>query len=160
GFYDDVQPLEDRERAQWQALGFDEMTHCLGPIGVTTPFGEAGFTTLERKWVRPACDVNGLYGGYGGEGAKTVIPSFAGAKVSFRLAANQDPAKIAQAFRTWLEGQDTGGCRWQITEHGQAHPVAVATDSPYLRAASVAIERCAGKRPVLVREGATIPVVS
>lgn len=159
GYYDDVMPLTDAERAQWQSLGFDEHAY-LGEVGVSEPFGEAGFTTLERRWSRPACDINGLYGGYGGKGAKTVLPSFAGAKVSFRLAANQDPAKIAAAFRNWLESQPTHGLRWQITEHGQASPVAVATDSPWIAAASQAIEQAAGCKPVLVREGATIPIVA
>jgi acetylornithine deacetylase/succinyl-diaminopimelate desuccinylase-like protein len=123
------------------------------------PHGEAGFSTLERRWTRPSCDVNGIYGGYMKEGAKTVIPTYAGAKVSFRLAANQDPDKIAKAFTDWLKSRDAGGCRWQITEHGRAHPVAVPTDSPWLDAAKRAFEQSAGQEPVLMREGATIPVV-
>lgn len=159
GFYDDVMALTDDERERWRQLGFDEAQY-LGDVGVNTPFGEAGFATLERKWVRPSCDVNGLYGGYMGEGAKTVIPSFAGAKVSFRLAAHQDPAKIAEQFRAWIESHDVGGCRWQITEHGRANPVITPTDSPHLRAASSAIQKASGKPPALVREGATIPIVT
>jgi len=160
GFYDDVKDVTVEEKARWSKLGFDEFEHCLTPVGVDTPFGEAGYATLERKWARPSCDVNGLYGGYGGEGAKTVIPSFAGCKVSFRLAADQDPRKIAEAFEKWLRSFDTGGCRWKLTNHGMAAPVAVSADSPWMSAASVAIERASGKAPVLVREGATIPVVS
>jgi len=158
GYYDDVLTLTDEEKANWQSLGFDEQSYLNG-IGVAEPYGEANYTTLERRWARPACDVNGIYGGYMGEGAKTVIPSFAGAKVSFRLAANQEPRKIAQAFRAWLEAQPVHGLKWEITEHGQAEPVAVPTDSKWIDAARKAIERVAGKPPRMIREGATIPIV-
>ncbi len=159
GFYDDVVPLGDDERRQWEQLGFDERAY-LDDIGVTRPFGEAGYATLERRWVRPSCDVNGLYGGYMGEGAKTVIPSFAGAKLSCRLAANQDPKKIARQLVAWLESQDVGGCRWKITPHGDAYPVLADRHSPYMAAALRAFEQAAGRKPVLIREGATIPIVA
>lgn len=158
GFYDEVAVLTDEERATWETLGFDEDQY-LGDVGAT-PFGEEGFTTLERRWARPSCDVNGLYGGYMGEGAKTVIPAFAGAKVSFRIPANMDPQKLAQDFEKWVNSQDVGNCRWELTNHGIAHPVATPTDSPWLDCASRAIEQVTGKPPVLVREGATIPVVA
>ena len=158
GYYDDVMAVTEEEEKRWAALDFNERAF-LDSIGAAEPFGEAGYSTLARRWARPACDVNGIYGGYMGEGAKTVIPSFAGAKVSFRLAANQRPDKIAAAFRKWLETQPVHGMTWKITEHGQAVPVAVATDSPWIAAASEAIETSAGRKPVLVREGATIPVV-
>lgn len=158
GYYDDVIEVAQNEQQRWQALDFDQRAF-LDSIGAAEPFGEAGYSTLARRWARPACDVNGLYGGYMGQGAKTIIPSFAGAKVSFRLAANQKPEKIAKAFRQWLQSQPVHGLKWKITEHGRAHPVAVATDSPWIAAASSAIERVAGRQPVLVREGATIPVV-
>lgn len=158
GFYDDVLPLAPQERSAWDALGFDEkqFTRAVG----SQPFGEEGFTTLERRWVRPACDINGLYGGYMGEGAKTVIPTFAGAKVSFRIPAAMDPRKVADQFTAWLKAQPTGGCRWQISEHGAAHPVATATNSPFVTAATRALTELTGEAPVLVREGATIPVIS
>ena len=159
GFYDDVAPLTDDERARWAKLGFDDNAY-VADVGMDRPFGEAGYETLERKWARPSCDINGLYGGYGGEGAKTIIPSFAGAKVSFRLAPDQEPDRIAAGFRRWLESHDTGGCRWDVQELGRAHPVVVPTDSPYLAAAGSAIEAITGNPPVLVREGATIPVVA
>jgi acetylornithine deacetylase/succinyl-diaminopimelate desuccinylase-like protein len=159
GFYDDVVPLGDDERRQWEQLGFDERAY-LDDVGVSQPFGEAGYATLERRWVRPSCDINGLYGGYMGEGAKTVIPSFAGAKLSCRLAANQDPAKIARQLVAWLESQDVGGCRWRITPHGEAHPVLADRHSPHMAAALRAFEQAAGRKPVLIREGATIPIVA
>ena len=159
-FYDDVLPVTDAEHRAWSELAFDEHAQCLTPVGISTPYGEADHNTLERRWARPSCDVNGLYGGYGGEGAKTVIPSMAGAKVSFRLAPNQNPNKIADAFVAWLQSHDVHGCRWKITQHGAADPVVVPADSPYVRAASQAIAAASGRPPVLVREGATIPVVA
>jgi acetylornithine deacetylase/succinyl-diaminopimelate desuccinylase-like protein len=159
GFYDDVIDADESEQARWDELGFDEQKY-VESIGLKEPFGEAGRTTLERRWSRPSCDINGLYGGYMGEGGKTVIPTFAGIKVSFRLAAEQDPAKIAAAFRKWIESHDVGSLTWQITQHGQAYPVAVPTDSPQIQAVSRAVEGETGEPPAMVREGATIPVVA
>ena len=159
GFYDDVLDLSEEERWRWSKLSYDS-DQLFQAINAVCPHGEAGFTTLERKWARPSCDINGLYGGYSGAGAKTIIPSFAGAKVSFRLAANQKAHKIADAFTQWLHSQDVHGCRWEITPFGQADPVIVSADSPYVAASSRAIEHTSGKPPVLVREGATIPVVA
>src|SRR5690606_38741973 len=102
-------PIDPEEDRQWGKLGFSD-DKFLGAVGAK-PYGEKGFTTLQRRWARPSCDVNGVYGGYMGEGAKTVIPSFAVAKVSFRLAANQDAHDIAQKFERWLRSHDVGGCR-------------------------------------------------
>ncbi|MBI1336591.1 MAG: M20/M25/M40 family metallo-hydrolase [Phycisphaera sp.] len=160
GFYDDVRDIDAHEKAEWDRLGFDEMKNCLQPIGVSTPFGEAGYTTLQRKWARPSCDINGLYGGYGGAGAKTVIPSFAGAKVSFRLAPDQDPRKISEAFEAWLKSQPVHGCRWKITNHGGCRPVITSRDSAFVEAAKRAIRHTTSRDAVLMREGATIPVVA
>jgi acetylornithine deacetylase/succinyl-diaminopimelate desuccinylase-like protein len=160
GFYDDVLPISDEERQRWQGLNFDEFADCLTPVGVDTPYGEAGYSTLQRKWARPSCDINGLYGGYGGEGAKTVIPSFAGAKVSFRLAAMQDPEKIAAAFEVWLKSHDVHGCRWELTQHGGAHPVIIPHDSSWIQAAARAVRQSTARPPALIREGATIPVIA
>ncbi len=159
GFYDDVLPLSPAEQKEWEQLHFSDKQWAES-VGLTALYGEAGFSTLERRWARPSCDINGLYGGYMGEGAKTVIPSFAGAKVSFRLAANQDPVKIETALRKWLEGQTPPGCRWKIQQFTGAYPVSVPTDSPWLAAAKKAVERAFGRPPVLVREGASIPVVA
>jgi len=159
GFYDDVLKLTDDERQRWSALHFDE-AGFFGAVGVQQGHGEAGYSTLERKWARPSCDINGLYGGYAGAGAKTIIPSFAGAKVSFRLAPNQDPRRIGQAFEDWLQSHDTHGCGWRITPLGHADPVVVSDHSPYVASCCQAIERSSGRSPVLIREGATIPVVA
>ncbi|MDG2015031.1 MAG: M20/M25/M40 family metallo-hydrolase, partial [Pirellulaceae bacterium] len=98
GFYDDVIELTPRERAEYESLNFDEAAYQQD-LGVTATTGESGYTTLERRWARPTFDVNGLWSGYQGEGAKTVLPAKAGAKFSFRLVPNQDPAKIAAGLR-------------------------------------------------------------
>ncbi|NJL31737.1 MAG: M20/M25/M40 family metallo-hydrolase [Phycisphaerales bacterium] len=100
GFYDDVVDPTQEELTMWAELGFDEVRE-LAEVGVREPYGEAGFETLVRNWARPSCDVNGLYGGYGGAGAKTIIPSFAGAKVSFRLAPKQKAQRVANSFDRW-----------------------------------------------------------
>lgn len=159
GFYDDVQQLGDTERQAWEKLNFDEKNFAES-IGLTMLHGEAGFTTLERRWARPSCDINGLYGGYMGKGAKTVIPAFAGAKVSMRLAPDQDPAKIEKQFRAWLESKTPTGCRWHIEYFGGARPVGAPTNTPQVAAARRAMETGCGVAPVLIREGATIPVVA
>ena len=158
-FYDRVQSVDKREGHAWSRLNFDEREY-LDPIGVSVPFGESGYTTLERRWARPSCDINGLFGGYDGVGAKTIIPGFAGAKVSFRLVPNQNAGEIADQFRQWLDSQPVHGCQWQIEQLGSADPAVTPTDSPYMTAAQTAVERCSGRAAALVREGGTIPVVS
>ena len=102
GFYDDVPELSDEMRAQWQGLNFDHQSF-LGDVGLKSPAGEQDRTPLEMIWSRPTCDVNGIWGGYTGDGFKTVLPSEASAKVSFRLVGQQDPDKIRKSFRTYLE---------------------------------------------------------
>jgi len=159
GFYDDVAPVTDEERARWSQLDLDIQRDWLDPVGVSQPFGEAGADDIARKWARPTCDFNGLYGGYGGAGGKTIIPSFAGAKLSFRLAPNQDPHRIEKLVVDWIRAHDVHGCRWEITNHGYASPVVTPTDSPFIEATSRAAERVFGKPAVLIREGATIPIV-
>jgi len=159
GFYDDVATVTEAERREWATLDFDA-AKWLGEVAVRKETGEAGYSTLERRWARPSCDVNGLHAGYTGSGAKTVIGRNASAKVSFRLAANQDPARIADAFETWIHGQDVGGLRWTVTRHGAAHPVLIDVAGKPMHAARRAIHSVFGRDPVFVREGATIPVVS
>lgn len=101
GFYDGVPELEDEIRSQWQGLGFDHATF-LGDVGLSAPAGEQDRTPLEMIWSRPTCDVNGIWGGYAGDGFKTVLPAEAGAKISFRLVGNQDPDAIHAAFETYV----------------------------------------------------------
>jgi acetylornithine deacetylase/succinyl-diaminopimelate desuccinylase-like protein len=159
GFYDDVAPLKPEERQAWEKLNFSE-SEFLAEVGVNQPHGEAGFSTLERRWTRPSCDINGLWSGYQGPGAKTVLPAIAGAKVSFRLAAHQSQARINELFEKWLRAQNTFGCTWKITPLHGAQPVLVNTNAPAFDAARRACEKAIGKPPVLVREGATLPIIA
>lgn len=158
GFYDDVVPLADWERAEFAALPFDESAFQKG-LGVPALTGEAGYTTLERKSARPTCDVHGLWGGYAGPGPKTVLPARAGAKLSFRLVPNQDAKRVAGLFRTHVEKVCPPGVTFEIIEHHGAPGVVVKTDTPGMAAARKAIALAFDREPVLVREGGSIPVV-
>jgi succinyl-diaminopimelate desuccinylase len=122
--------------------------------------GEVGHTTLERRWARPTFDINGLTSGYQGEGAKTVLPARASAKFSFRLVPNQDPAKIAASLRQHLKAQLPPGIKMELHDHHEAPGVVISLDSPYIGAAAAAIESGFGRRPVFIREGGSIPIVT
>ncbi len=160
GFYDDVVEPTPAERKAWGELPLDYPA-MLDKIGVPSDgdVGEAGWTAMEREWARPAADINGIWGGYTGAGAKTVIPAFAGAKVSFRLVADQDPKRIVDSFRQWLSDRTPPGCRWEFHEHSTGHPGNVSQQSPYLQAAERAIEHAVGSKPYLIKTGGSIPVV-
>jgi acetylornithine deacetylase/succinyl-diaminopimelate desuccinylase-like protein len=159
GFYDSVRPITDDERANWKRLPFDASA-ALKRIGLgpEADRGESGFTALEREWARPTAEINGIFGGYTGAGAKTVIPAKASAKVSFRLVADQDPATIRDAFFDWCRANTPPGCRWEFHDHSGGNPATVRTDSAYLRAAQDAVEQACGTRPVLIKSGGSIPV--
>lgn len=159
GFYDDVQELSAKEREQFAALPFSdqEFMEQLGVDGVT---GEKGYTTLERRWARPTYDINGLWSGYQGEGSKTVLPAKAGAKFSFRLVPNQDPAKITAALKKMLTELCPPGIKLEIIPFHSARGVVVPLESPYMQAATKAIEAGFGRAPVFIREGGSIPVVN
>jgi acetylornithine deacetylase/succinyl-diaminopimelate desuccinylase-like protein len=159
GFYDDVEPLTDRERDEFRALPFSE-DEFMQQLGVQDLSGEAAYTTLERRWARPACDINGLTSGYQGEGAKTVLPARASAKFSFRLVPNQDPHKITTALRKFLEDRLPPGIEMELVDHHGAPGVVVPLESPYMTAAADAIEAGFGRPPVFVREGGSIPIVT
>jgi succinyl-diaminopimelate desuccinylase len=159
GFYDDVVPLTDEERAEYRALPTTD-TQFMESIGVTGIFGEKDFTSLERRWARPTFDINGLTSGYQGEGAKTVLPARASAKFSFRLVPNQDPHKIAESLRKFLEERLPPGIQMELVDHHGAPGVLVPLDSPYMHAAAAAIESGFGRTPVFVREGGSIPIVT
>ena len=159
GFYDDVIPLTDLEREQFAALPFDEKEY-FEQVGVDTAVGEEGYSTLERRWARPTCDVCGLWSGYQGEGAKTVLPSTAGAKFSFRLVPDQDPEKITAALKNVLAEWCPAGIEMELIAHHGAPGVLVPLDSPYIEAAAVAIEHAFGRRPYFTREGGSIPIVA
>ena len=158
GFYDDVRELEDWERREFAALDFDAEAYR-AEVGVPELFGEAGYTTLERTWGRPTCDVNGIFGGYMKAGAKTVLPAWGGAKVSMRLVPDQDPIKIRELFTAYVQEITPPGVEVEIIDHHGADPVIVETDGELVEAALAAMEDV-WKRPVRVREGGSIPIVS
>lgn len=129
-------------------------------LGVKGLFGEKDFTTLERRWARPTYDVHGLWGGYQGEGGKTVLPAKAGAKFSFRLVPNQDPQKIAASLEKFLKERLPPGITMELIYMSGAPGCVVPLDSPYVAAAEKAIEGGFGRRPVFIREGGSIPIVT
>ncbi|MEN0109563.1 MAG: dipeptidase [Planctomycetota bacterium] len=159
GFYDAVRPLTDRERDEFRNLPFDE-AEFRSKLGVDGVSGEAGYTTLERRWARPTCDINGLWSGYQGEGAKTVLPAKAGAKVSFRLVPDQDPGRVTAGLHELLQPLVPPGAKLTIVDHHGAPGVVFPLESPFMEAAASAIEAGFGARPVFIREGGSIPIVN
>ncbi len=158
GFYDDVIPLSDAERADWARLPFNEAMY-LKSLDIPNVSGEVGYTTLERAWGRPTCDINGLTSGYQGHGAKTIIPSTASAKVSMRLVPGQDPLKIVTAFETALRERCPKNVKIAFARHGLAGAVLVPREGKAMQLAKEAVEIGFGKAPTLIREGGSIPVV-
>lgn len=157
-FYDDVRELSPEVSGQWARLPFDERGF-LGNAGVSQPVGEEGRTTLERVWSRPTCDVNGLWSGYTGRGAKTVIPATASAKLSCRLVPDQDPRAVYEGLVEFFRTRTPPGGRWEITRHSACPAVRVPTDSPWLAAALRGLEATFQRPPVLMGCGGSIPVV-
>jgi acetylornithine deacetylase/succinyl-diaminopimelate desuccinylase-like protein len=158
GFYDGVGELPATTKTQWESLGFSD-AEFLGDIGLQAGFGETGRSTLERTWSRPTCDVNGIFGGYTGKGAKTVIAAHATAKVSFRLVSKQDPAKIAAAFESFVRARLPVGCRAEFESHGANAAIEVSESSRYLAAADAGLKAVFGKAPLLIGSGGSIPAV-
>ena len=159
GFYDDVRPLRDEERAEFKKLPFNE-TRYRKELGAPKLFGESGYTTLERVWGRPTFEVNGLLCGFTGEGAKTVIPAVAMAKVSMRLVPDQHPDKIAELFEAYVAKVAPKTVELKVTRMHGGKPWMTDFDNPYVQAAGRAIEKGFGKTPVFNREGGSIPVVA
>lgn len=159
GFYDDVRPLGVAERDAFAALAFDEEKYS-GQIGATALWGEAGYTTLERVWARPTCDVNGMWGGYQGPGAKTVVANRAGAKVSMRLVPDQEPESLFSAFAEYMHSLALPGIDVEVANLNGAPPVLVDLEGPLVDAALEGIREAWGRAPVRVREGGSIPIVS
>jgi acetylornithine deacetylase/succinyl-diaminopimelate desuccinylase-like protein len=159
GFYDAVVPLRQEERDAWAKLPFNEKKYKKD-FGIPRLLGESGYTTLERTWARPTFEVNGLLSGFTGEGAKTVLPAVAMAKVSMRLVPNQDPNAIAGLFETYVKKLAPKTVELKLTRMHGGKPWMTAFDNPFVQAAGRAIERGFGKTPVFTREGGSIPVVS
>ncbi|MAW77796.1 MAG: peptidase M20 [Planctomycetes bacterium] len=159
GFYDRVRDLTTEQRAAFAELPFDDEGYR-DELGVPQLHGEAGWTTLERKGARPTLDINGLLSGWTGEGAKTVLPAHASAKLSMRLVADQDPKEIEALVTEHLHSLCPPSCTMKVSTHHGAEPVLVERNSEWLEAAARAIEKGFGKAPVYIHEGGSIPVVS
>ena len=158
GFYDAVRPLAAWERKEFKTLGLDEH-EVATDLAVEELPGEKGFSYIERTWARPTCDVNGLWCGYQGKGAKTVLPAAAGCKVSFRLVADQTPAAIAELVRAHIARVKPRGVEVEVDYLHGAEAVTVDATGPYAQAALEALEEVWGKRPVRIRTGGSIPIV-
>ncbi|MBL0938666.1 MAG: dipeptidase [Gemmatimonadaceae bacterium] len=158
GFYDEVRPFPDHVRAQMRELPFsdDALMH---EVGVSALGGEPGYTTLERLWTRPTCEVNGLLSGYTGEGAKTVLPAVSMAKVSFRLVPDQHPERIADLVRAHVERVAPAGVTVTVTHLHGGRPWRAELKGPIIDAGKAALEAAFGREPVITGEGGSIPVV-
>lgn len=159
GFYDDVVDLAPAERAEWAELPFDE-NRFADALELSSLSGEAGYTTLERRWARPTCDVNGITAGHQGAGAKTVIGAKASAKISMRLVPNQDPSKIRAAFETAMRDRCPANVKIEFANYGLAGPFLTPREGKAMTLAADAVEAGFGVRPVLMRDGGSIPVVA
>jgi len=156
-FYDDVVSLTDRERELFARLPFDE-AEWLQTAASRAASGEAGFSTLERVWARPTAEVNGFWGGYTGPGHKTIVPSDAHAKVSFRLVAHQSPAKVQEAVRRFVAANTPAGITATVTFEGPGvRPCLVSLDASGLQAVTRALERAFDKEVLYMREGGSGP---
>jgi len=158
GFYDDVLDWDEETRAQIRTLPHDDGAYR-AELGVGALAGEKGYSTLERLWVRPTCDVNGLLSGYTGEGAKTVLPNRAMAKVSFRLVPDQTPAKVRELFEKHVARVAPEGVRVEVKELHGGRPWRAKIEGAAFEAAAQALEDTFGKRPVLMGGGGSIPIV-
>lgn len=156
GFYDAVRPLTQRERELFARLPYDERA-WLATAQSRAAAGEAGFTTLERVWARPTCEVNGMWGGYTGPGPKTIIPTDAHAKVSFRLVADQDPADVRRRFEDYVAAAAPPGVAASVRWVGSVRPALTPLDDPALKAATRAMERAFGREVLYTREGGSGP---
>jgi len=158
GFYKDVVNLTKKERDNFKALPFSEKKYAR-ELGVKELNGEKGYSTLERTWARPTLDCNGILGGFTGDGAKTVLPSKAKAKISMRLVPNQDPNKIAKLFKSYMNKIAPKTVKLSIRDLHGAYPIATSLDDSATIAAAKALSKVFGKKTVFMKEGGSIPIV-
>ncbi|MGH7154007.1 MAG: M20/M25/M40 family metallo-hydrolase, partial [Acetobacteraceae bacterium] len=156
-FYDGVPELPDTLRAQWESLDFDPKAF-LGEIGLAVPAGERGRSVLEMVWSRPTCEINGMGGGYQGEGFKTVIPSKASAKVSFRLVFDQDPHAVRDGFREFVRARIPADCSVEFAEHGSGRAIRFPIEHPAFQKSRDALIAEWGRNAVFMGGGGSIPV--
>ncbi len=157
GFYDDVEEISDEVQRQWDALDFDAQGF-LGAVGLSHPAGEADRSALQQIWARPTCEINGIKGGYAGAGFKTVLPAQASAKISFRLVASQDPAKVRAAFRRMVSDALPPDCTVRFHEHGAAPASRMDISDPAFEAARLALSEEWPHEAAYVGAGGSIPV--
>lgn len=158
GFYDDVRPLDAATARQWENLGFDEAAF-LRALGLSHPSGERVFTGLQRLWARPTADLNGIWGGYTGPGSKTVIPSAASAKLSFRLVPDQDPEKIIAGLKRFIDARKPGDARVEYKVFAAGRGIEVPLDSSFVTAARQALADEFQREPIMMGCGGSVPVV-
>lgn len=159
GFYDSVIPLTEEEREMWASLPHSDEEFAAS-IGASALPGEEGYSVLERIWGRPTLDVNGIWGGFQGEGSKTVIAAKAGAKISCRLVPGQDPIKVTQALMDYIPTLAPAGVQIEVIDHHGGEPVKFDLSSPFIKAADRALERVYGKPAAFGRTGGSIPIVA
>ena len=158
GFYDNIPDVTPEQREAWAALGFNAEAY-LADCGLQHPAGEADQLPLAQIWARPTAELNGLYGGYQGDGSKTIIPAYATAKLTFRLVTGQDPVKILDGFERFVNERMPSDARVEFLRGGTAPAYSLATDATFLKAAQNALMAEFGKTPALIGCGASIPVV-
>ena len=159
GFYDTVQELSIEERSEMAKAPFSNEAYCQA-LNIEETHGEATYSTMERGSIRPTLDVNGIWGGYIGEGAKTVIASKAQAKISMRLVPHQTSEEITELFVQHFESIAPKSVRVKVTPHHGGEPVVTPTDSIAYKAASLSYETTFGKKPIPVRSGGSIPIIA
>lgn len=159
GFYDKVLPLTEEEREAYRALGFDEES-VKDEVGVKELFGEAGYSYLERTWARPTLEVNGVFGGFSGEGIKTVLPAEAGAKITCRLVPNQEPEEIVALLKAHVEKHKPVGVEVSISEFDKGRPFLTPFDHPFIQAAGRSYEKVYNVPTAYTRGGGSIPIVA
>ena len=159
GFYDTVRPLSYEEREAYKALGFDE-EELKEEVGVTELFGEKGFSYLERTWTRPTLEVNGIFGGFSGEGIKTVLPAEAGAKITCRLVPDQDPDDIIEKLKAHIEQHKPAGVTVTVSEFDKGKPFITPFDHPAIQAAGRSYEKVYNVPTAYIRGGGSIPIVA
>ncbi|MGB5559301.1 MAG: M20/M25/M40 family metallo-hydrolase [Paracoccaceae bacterium] len=157
GFYDGVPEIDPKVLAQWGALGFDE-DGFLGAVGLSKPAGEIDRSVLEMIWARPTCEVNGIWGGYQGDGFKTVLPSKAHAKISFRLVGTQDPVKIRQSFRAFVRSLLPPDCSVEFSGHGTSPASQMAISDPAFEKARRALSQEWPNEAAYIGSGGSIPI--
>ena len=157
GFYDGVAELPAEIAAQWDALGFDESAF-LGEVGLSEKAGEQGRSGLEMIWSRPTCEINGITSGYTGKGFKTVLPSQASAKISFRLVGSQDPLALRESFRAMVRGMVPADCTVEFADHGASPASAMSTDDPAFEAARQALSDEWPNPAAFIGSGGSIPI--